>query len=510
VIVLEELTVTAAVGTSRKAPAIGPISPALDEALGALAKESPAGKLLGAFAILTRYELCGSLPRPVDALPQQAAEETSPPCSRRAGGLLAQILAMANNETKAHLLGEWLAAAARVSQRVPHRLLPALFDYGAGQRAARAGISKVIGARGPWLMRLNPQWQFASDESEDPASIWATGSRDQRVAVLNRVRATNPAAARDLIQSSWKEDAADDRSLFVNALAIGLDAQDEPFLEACLEDRSKQVRASAAELLARLPGSALVNRMIARAAPLLHFHAGKRGGLLRKNAPAVIDVTLPPDDFSADWARDGVGEKPEGKTGRRQWWLTQFLAAIPPTHWSNAWQASPEECIAAVPDEFAAVIVTAWTRAAARHPDDAWSRALLLETAKEDHGPLASELMNGLAPAARQAVVTEVLASPKMPADFLLQVLQAGDFAFDRHAADALLKQIDRQREQQTTGYAYILPHILHIAALRIPPEFYDELAQRWAGEKWEPYRKALDEFFQKLLLRREIQREFA
>jgi hypothetical protein len=510
VIVLEELTVTAAVGTSRKGPAIGLISPALDEALGALANESPAGKLLGAFAILTRYELCGSLPRQAGAPPQQAASETSPPCSRRAGELLAQILAMANNETKAHLIGEWLSAAARTSQRVPHRLLPALLGYGAAHRPARAGISKVTGARGPWLTRLNPQWQFGSDESEEPALVWATGSREQRVAVLNRLRATNPAGARELVQSTWKEDAADDRSIFVSALTVGLGVEDEPFLEACLDDRSKQVRASAAELLARLPESALVGRMISRAQPLLRFQAGKRGGLLRKTTPAAIDVTLPPEDFSADWARDGIIEKPEGKTGRRQWWLMQFLAAIPPTHWSGTWQVSPEECVTAVADEFTEVILTAWARAAARRPDDAWNRALLLATAKPDRGPLALALMNGLAPAARQAVVTELLESSKMPADLLLQILQAGDFAFDRHSADALLRQIDRQREQQTTSYAYIFPHILQIAALRIPPEFYEELAQRWAGEKWEPYRKALDEFFQKLLLRREIQREFA
>lgn len=507
---LEELTVTAAVGTSRKPPAIGPIGPAVDDVLGALSSESPAGKLLAAFAVLTRYELCGSLPRPADAPPEPAADETAPPCSRRAGELLAQILAMANNETKAHLVGEWLAAASRTSQRVPHRLLPALLDYGVASRPARAGIGKVIGMRGPWLMRLNPRWQFGANESEDPSSVWATGSRDQRVAVLNRVRGDNLAAARDLMRSTWKEDAADDRALFVSALVVGLDAQDEAFLEACLDDRSKQVRTAAAELLSRLPGSALVNRMISRAQPLLQFQAGKRGGILRKAAAATIDVKLPPDDFSADWARDGVVEKPEGKTGRRQWWLMQFLAAIPPTHWSNAWQAGPEECIAAVPDEFTEAVLTAWTRAAARHPDEAWNRALLLATAKDDLGPLTLALLNGLPPAVRQAVATELIESKKMTAELLLQVLRAGDFAYDRNAAEVLLRQIDRQREQQTTAYAYLLPQILHITALRIPPELYEDLGGRWGGEKWQPYRKVMDEFFQKLLLRRDIQREFA
>ncbi|MDB5330834.1 MAG: hypothetical protein JWP03_1985 [Phycisphaerales bacterium] len=507
---LEDLTVTAAVGTGRKPPAIGPISPAMDEALGVLADESPAGKLLGAAAILNRYERCGSLPRPSNALPPQAAEETSPPCSRRAGELLAQILSMANNETRAHLIGEWLAAAARVSHRVPHRFLPALLDYGSAHRVARAGIAQVAGTRGPWLMRLNLQWQFGADESENPASVWSTGAREQRVAALNRLRATNPAAARELVQATWKEDAADDRSLFVSALTIGLGAEDEPFLETCLDDRSKQVRTAAAELLARLPRSALVGRMISRAELLLRFQAGKRGGLLRKTTPAAIDVALPPEEFSAQWARDGIIEKPEGKIGRRQWWLTQFLAAIPPTHWSGTWQVSPEECVAAVADEFTGVVLTAWSRAAERHPDDAWSRALLLAAAKEDRGPLTLALLNGLAPAARQAVAAELLESSKMTADLLLQVLRAGDFAYDRHSADVLLRQIDRQREQQTTAYAYLLPQVLQGAALRIPPEFYDELAQRWGGDKWEPYRKALDEFFQKLLLRREIQRELA
>jgi len=500
--VLDELIVNASIGTARKAPAFQSMSPAIDDALHALAADSPEGKLLGAVAILSRYGTCGRLPTPASTAPEPAAAETLPACTRRAGDLLGQILAMPNNDTKSHLVDEWIALATRAARRAPHRLLPALLDYGAFRKAARRGIADVAGTRGAWLMRLNPRWQFELDGREDPASLWTTGSRDQRIALLRRLRGTDAAAARDLVRSTWKEDAADDRALFVGWMLTALSDGDEPFLESCLDDRSKQVRAAAIDLLARLPESAFVRRMTERADPLLKFTAAKNGVV-------TAEVFLPPADFVAEWARDGVVEKPEGKMGRRQWWLQQFLAAIPPSHWSKPSNIVPADCIAAMTGEFADVVLTAWHQAALRHPEPKWVAALLLAAAKDGRGPMTLELVNRLPSDARPVIICELLESPRFAIENVWQLLRAVEDPLDPHSTRALFGQLERHLEQKGAGHSFIVTLILQSAALRVPAGLYDELAKRSTGPTWELCRKGLDEFFQLLMIRRDLQREF-
>jgi hypothetical protein len=509
---LDDLVAIASVGTSRKPVSLGGADGALGEALRTIdAAESAQAKLLGAVAVLAQYEACGRLPKPATATPEPAADETRPACSRRAADILGQLLAMTNTATKDRLLAEWLDHAARADRRAPWRLLPALLDYGGARRARRDAIAHAAAARGAWLMRQNPRWQYAAGEQEDPGALWQTGTRDQRLAAIARLRQADPATARDLIASTWKEDAADDRAAFVASMATALSPADEPFLESALDDRSKQVRAAAADLLARLPESGLVRRMIERGEPLIQLKPAGKGGLLRKGTPAAIEVKLPPDRFEPAWGRDGVVEKPEARTGRRQWWLQQMLAAIPPAHWSSKWNLTPQECVAATAkNEFEDVLLQSWQIAAGRNPDPAWITALLLAAAKEGRGPLTLELLVHLPADARHAITAEVLESPKLDLQQLIALLQQAPHELDRHSAAALFRRIEKEVEQTSrAAYSYVVGYALVEAASRVPPSFHDELAARWTGDTWEQNRKARDEFLRVLHLRRDMQCEF-
>lgn len=507
---IDELVINAAVGTVRKPPALPGGTPALQDTLAILSGTSAEATLLGAVAVLSRYEAAGRLPGESSQRPEPSEAETRPSCTRRAAELLAQILGLANTPAKVHLAGEWLDHCRRLGQRVPHRLLPALLDYGASHRDARGSVAEAAGARGGWLMRLNPRWRYEVSESEDPAAVWSTGTREQRLAALSRRRRVDPAAAREMILSTWKEDAADDRAAFVAAMSQSLVPADEALLESCLDDRSKQVRSAAADLLARLPSSAYVRRMIDRAEPLLKLIPATRTGLLRKLAPASLEVMLPPDAFDPAWARDAIVEKPTEKIGRRQWYLQQFLAAIPPTHWSEVWKLAPEQCIDAVSPDYVELVLSAWNQAARRRPDPAWNAALLRASAREGRGPLTLELLNDLPDEPRKAVTAEIILSPRSTVETVNTLLRVGNFTLGSEAATALTRQIENESwNKSNAGYSFLLAQVLSQAALRIPPGMYDELSDRWTGDKWETNRKALDEFFAILLIRRDIQREF-
>lgn len=501
---LDDLVAIASVGTSRKQVALGGAEGAVGEALGTLEKQGPSAeaKLLGAVAVLARYEACGRVPAAVGKVAEPAAAELLAACSRRAADLLGQILAMANTPTKDQLLGEWLAHASRAGRRAPWRVLPALLDYGAAHRARRWAIADAAGVRGAWLMRQNPRWQYAATEQDDPRAQWATGTREQRLAALGRERQRDPAVARELIQSTWAEDAAEERAAFVAALSTSLSDADEAFLEAALDDRSKQVRAAAAELLARLPGSGLVRRMIERTQPLIALKSAGKG-------KPVIEVTLPPDKFDPSWARDGVVEKPEGRMGRRQWWLMQLVGAIPPVHWSSQWGLSPQQCVVLARGEFADVLIEGWHHAAARNPEPEWVAALLLAAAKEERGPLTLSLLGHLSGEAREAITTEILESNKGGIERAIAVLREGTFSLGRHAAAALFRCVEGRVAKQKGGYDYAVGQVLEDAACRVPPELHDELAARWAGDRWEQNRKARDAFLQILQLRRDVRQEF-
>src|SRR5262249_25971781 len=156
---------------------------------------------------------------------------------------------------------------ARIAQcRVPHRLLPSLLDAAAAKKELRPVVSAVVDERGRWLMQFNSRWKFASSSSVAVEDVWLEGNRQQRSEILRSVRDQEPAKARVLVESSWKDDAADERAEWVGQMLVGLDATDEPFLESCLDDRSSKVREAAADLLARLPESAFVQRMVQRTA----------------------------------------------------------------------------------------------------------------------------------------------------------------------------------------------------------------------------------------------------
>jgi hypothetical protein len=272
----------------------------------------------------------------------------------------------------APLLGEWLALAAHHGTRAPADALPELLDLGRRESGLRSLILAVGGTRATWLAAQNQDWSFAIAGASPDALVatWETGAGPARLAALQQLRLLDAERARAVLETSWSQESAAERGAFVATLAHGLSAADEPFLERALDDRRKEVRQQAATLLARLPTSALVARMVDRAMALLSL--GKAGLLGRTR----IDVTLP---AAADPAliRDGVDPKPPPATGERAWWLSQILAAVPPSTWTSAWSLEPTAVLRATEGhDWREPVVAGWLAATERHRDPAWAEAL--------------------------------------------------------------------------------------------------------------------------------------
>ncbi|MFF8591303.1 DUF5691 domain-containing protein [Streptomyces sp. NPDC015220] len=393
----EELVTTALLGTDRRTPPVG-----------AVGREAPVA-LLDAAAVETVRRRAGLRPATPAACPEPAPADPRPAlpgaAARRLTMLLSDRPGVAGGGRRGtapdlmELLPQWLATANARGYAAPAEALPALLDAARGRTDLRPAALAFAGPRALWLARLNPDWRFAlraapggsaalpgPGEADRIRRLWEEGLFAERVALLASIREREPAAARELLASTWATERAEDRLMFLDSLRSGLSPHDEPFLEQALADRSRNVRATAAELLSALPGSALAARMADRAGACVAVDR-------TLDTPTI--VVEAPHECDAAMERDGVVAKAPTGRGERSWWLGQLLEATPLGAWSaRLGGRTPQEIVALpVADGWQGELHAAWCRAAVRQRDGQWARALLgAPAAPEAGGPGAVSL----------------------------------------------------------------------------------------------------------------------
>jgi hypothetical protein len=393
----EELVTAALLGTERRTPPGGTAG-----------REAPVA-LLDAAALETVRRRAGLRPAPAAERPAPAPEDPRPPLPPAAARRLALLLADRPGTSTGgrrgtapdlmELLPQWLAAANARGFAPPPQVLPALLDAARGRTDLRPAALTFAGPRATWLARLNPDWRFAlratpgggaalprPEDEEQTRRLWQEGLFAERVALLGALRSREPAAARELLSTTWSTERAEDRLMFLDSLRTRLCPEDEPFLEQALADRSRNVRATAAELLSALPDSALAARMAVRACACVAVDRTRETPTITVEAPHECDASM---------ERDGVVPKAPAGRGERSWWFGQLVEAAPLRTWSaRLGGRTPREIVALpVADDWQSELHGAWCRAAVRQRDAEWARALLgVPSAPEAGGPGAVSL----------------------------------------------------------------------------------------------------------------------
>lgn len=466
--------------------------------------------LLSAAALSSLYERAGRLPaQDTAAVPPPCAAESLARVNHRAGMLLLRLLGGEHGA----LLGEWLTLARQAGCRVPPEALPALLGTGATRLDLREAIRPVLGERGTWLATLNPDWTWVSDAASGDDSAWETGERAARLAVLERWRRVDPGRARDLVARTWKEDPPEDRTAFLAALDPGLSMADEAFLETALLDRRKEVRHTAAGLLARLPDSALVKRMVDRAAALLRWTAGTDGSWARlaRARPAVLEVTLP-DQCDKAMQRDGLEVRPPQGLGEKAWWLIQMLEVVPLRTWTRAWNVAPTDIVAASQaGEWKDVLIEAWTRAATRQHDAEWADALFPVALEGRRFEALDRLLSALPPPQREARLCALFAADtpgtrELCGESVTRCRHAWSPGFSR----AVLGWLRRVTAQPSSDWA-VRGRLKDLAGC-LAPETLPEAGHGWptGSPGWEFWAKGMDEFLTAAQFRNEMHAAFS
>jgi hypothetical protein len=157
-----------------------------------------------------------------------------------------------------------------------------------------------------------------------------------------------------MLEITWKRERAAFRAETIDVFSDNLTPDDQPFLDAALEDRAQPVQERAETLLIRIPGSGPAREAKLRAEPLI----GKRLGFQI--------VIRPPDDATA----------PSGV--ERATAMIQAIGRVPPSHWVIKLGKQPADLVKTIARDrdWGFSVLIGWTQAAITFKDAEWAAAL--------------------------------------------------------------------------------------------------------------------------------------
>jgi len=456
--------------------------------------------------------------QPADGAEAPVAAGADAECPREAEEMLQLLM----RGIQAGLLPTWLSLAQARGVAVPHACLVPLLEQAMTKPALREKLLPVLGPRGRWLVAQNPEWAAKfTVGAEDAAALetaWNIGGPSQRAAALRAMRAADPVAALASLQSGWAQEPPENRAALLPELETGLSLADEPFLEAALDDKRKEVRFAARELLSFLPGSQLSARCAARLEALFTLKPGAAGAL------PVLEMALP-EACDKAMKRDGVGsENPHGM-GEKQCWIFNMMQCVPLAHWSTRWDLSPRDVMKVISaSEFRTALLHGLVHAvglAARsgipQADELFIAVL---SSKTDVGAsytfVLSRRAMALPPAGRERVLRAWLEDAKekgVPAALGLaqNMANEGGAQLPPAVSRLLLARAQKiMRDKQVPGYS-TKPEFDAMAALLDTGDL-DYLEQGWPEPEWphwENWRQHVDGLKEALRFRNTLQRSF-
>lgn len=264
-------------------------------------------------------------------VPEPAAEEDSfealPPISLQH---LRQIL----DGRFRPALPEYVQLLVERQFLLPPEFLPDLLDDGLQDPELWEEVQPLLGTRAEWLMALHPQW-IGLRPQRDPER-WPEAGPEEKKLILGFLRNRDAKQALALLTSVWDETSYRKKLSYLEILEIALGPDDEAFLEKALTDSRKEVRLKAADLLAKIPGSDLIQRIFDELLPLFVVDASKNR----------LEVNLP-KDIPVSTAKDGI--QPGVKKGKRSSlkvdWLFECVTRIPAARWMDHFAWTRDELV---------------------------------------------------------------------------------------------------------------------------------------------------------------------
>lgn len=260
-------------------------------------------------------------------------------------------------------LPEFLTALTRAKVPIPPAILPQLLALAQQNHPLKSAILAAAGPVGQWLAAQIPQWNQLY-ATPDP-SRWPIASLPERLAILHFLRSHKPDEALQLLTSTWPLDSAHEKISLLQCLQLNSSKADENFLELCLSEKRKDIRHTAATLLAYIPDSKLSARLQSLATSMVKI-----------NPHNHLSISFP-----EAYTQDGLDLPLHAKSGAKAAFLLDLFARINPDFWSP----SPDQVIRlAQQSPWASAILNGLSTATDRFQNARWAEAFLFFLAEND------------------------------------------------------------------------------------------------------------------------------
>lgn len=476
------------------------------EKLGVDIDATPANILLEGATLYAQMRKAGFQPEKwKDDIPFPAQKDKSKICSKKSSEHLAMILT--GSFTPA--LDNYIEQLIFNKKSLPPELLPELLEKCRSDKTLWGKLKNAIGERGNWLIEQNEDWHFLVGKSTQVE--WEDGTKEERLALLNHLRKTQPDEALENIESTWEEDDWQHRVEYLKTLKHNLSLADEPFLEKCLDEKRKDLRRTAAVLLEKIEGAELRKRMWKRLKNCVNL----KSRTLKKEK---IEIELP-ETCDDEMLRDGVDPRKKWhKGGLKASYFAQMFIIVPPSNWEVYFDKKAKEVLDIfIRSEWAELLVQASIASAVRHQDENWMEAIAhfyFKNHDKNHweGLDVKELLEKLPDHLFNQFAIQELKDFKTileNSEPLVHLLQLNESTWDKNLTLLMMKNL-RYLISQNINYGWNMIHyrnMLDRAAYGSDPELYEILDRSWANDEsyWTNWGKEIDNFLRVLKFRRDV-----
>ncbi|MCC6723111.1 MAG: hypothetical protein IT258_01280, partial [Saprospiraceae bacterium] len=310
------------------------------------------------------------------------------------------------------VLPEYFDGLRHAKKSLPASELPAMLQQ-KDLATTWEEVEPLLGEDGRWLLRQHPEW---SKLLEKPSTYnWQTGTRQERLKMLAFWRKTSPKFALELVQSTWQTESPTDKAAFLALLQTNLSEAEIGFLEACLDDKRKEVRQVAALLLAKIPNSSLSKRIKERASQFLAL----------KNNRLQVELPEEPDDAAQ---KDGILKlHPDWQGGAKASLLGQVVSRVNPRHWETYFNMPAQAVVELFQhSDWSKTLLQALVSATVFHGETAWATQLTVHLLLDKSNTFNSfpnlDAMLDLLPVseAHQIAMQQLNDSPELPSQYAI------------------------------------------------------------------------------------------
>lgn len=470
--------------------------------------DAAAHRLLIALGVDSLMRKAGQLPIPSNSFPawDKAPDE---PWSAL-GPLGQQCMQAILEEEEGELLSTYLDLLNAHQRRIPARFIVPLMALATNNKALAQRVLIHAGERGAWLAKHHPNWNTLLKPDTSASDPWNTGTPAQRAAYLMELRRRDPAAARELLAAGLKQESSKELPELLRALHTGLSLADAPVIEPLLKSKARDVRASAAALIARIPDhptqATLFNLSSARLSLKGNMILGRK-----------LEVSLP-EAYDPSWAAFGIEPKSARYPTERTAWLGQMVGLVNPQHWCERFDRKPEDVVAlAQKNEFSATLLAAFADAALLHEHPPMISALLRAALNTDdhalwHQVRGSDLWAAVDQNTAESIfvtLVEHAVRSRGTSDRLAWLLNGSTRAFSPPLAERLLDWVEHMAPKPDDSFNWAQAHQLSHALRRsLPPACssrVDTMIKNLRDTAAPAYLKLLEQLAKRLRLRQRM-----